>query len=376
VPQIAVLTRDDRLVDMLRTSGLKASAIDGAELARYARITEAPQVLVVDVRGEDQLPPSLAAFRRQHNGAGVVLVVSALDPRLMLEAMRAGASECVAEPVSAKTLDEAVRRVLTNNVPQPAGQLFAFIGAKGGVGASTLAVNTAAALGRTSSNQVLLIDFHVHHGDTALFFGVEPRFSVLDALDNIHRADESFFAGVVEKTEAGVHLLASPSRPRAAVIDPKRARTLLESAAHMYRVTVLDVPRSDPTVVDSLDQATTIVVVTSQEITSIHSAGRIAEMLRQRYGPGRVKVVINRFQRDAVIAREDVERVVGAGVKHIPSDYASALDALNTGRPVVLEADNRLAKSLATFAKDLAGVTREQAPRPSGVLARLAWRRA
>jgi pilus assembly protein CpaE len=374
--QIAILTSDDRLVDMLRTSGLRVSGIDQAELGRYTRATEAPQVLVVDVRGLDQLPTGLAAFRRQHSGAGVVLVVASLDPRLMLEAMRAGVTECVAEPLSAKALDEAVRRVLTNVVPQPAGQVFAFIGAKGGVGASTLAVNTAAVLGRESQNHVLLIDLNTSHGDAALFLGVEPRFSVLDALENIHRADESFFSGVVEKAVSSVHLLASPTRPRPGGIDPKRIRALLESAAQMYRTTVLDVPRSDITMIDSLDHATTIVVVTSQEISSLRNAARIAETLRQRYGPARVKVVVNRFHRDAVIAQEDVERVIGSDVKRIPSDYKAALYALNAGHPLVLDTESRLAKALVAFAKDLTGVVKERAERPSGVLGRLAWRRA
>jgi pilus assembly protein CpaE len=374
--QIAILTSDERLVEMLRTSGLRVSGIDQAELARYSRATDAPQVLVVDMRGVDQLPAGLAAYRRQHSGAGVVLIVSTLEPRLMLEAMRAGVSECVAEPLSAKALDEAVRRVLTNVLPQAAGQVFAFIGAKGGVGASTIAVNTAATLGRESQNQVLLIDMHTGHGDAALFLGVEPRFSVLDALENIHRVDESFFSGVVEKAVSSVHLLASPTRPRPGAVDPKRVRTLLESAAHMYRTTVLDVPRSDVTMIDTLDHATAIVVVTSQEISSLRNAARIAETLRQRYGPARVKVVVNRFHREAVIGAEDMERVIGGDVKRIPSDYKTAVDALNAGRPLVLDMESRLAKSLSAFAKDLAGVAKERAERPSGVLGRLAWRRA
>jgi len=374
--QIAILTSDERLVDMLRTSGLRVSGIDQAELARYARVTEAPQVLVVDARGVDQLPSGLPAFRRQHSGAGVVLVVSSLDPRLMLEAMRAGVTECVAEPLAAKALDEAVRRVLTNVLPHQTGQVFAFIGAKGGVGASTLAVNTAAALGRESDNQVLLIDLHTGHGDAALFLGVEPRFSVLDPLENIHRVDESFFSVVVEKALSSVHLLASPTRPRPGAVDSKRVRALLESAGQMYRTTVLDVPRSDLTMIDTLDHATTIVVVTSQEISSLRNAARIAETLRQRYGPARVKVVVNRFHRDAVIAQEDVERVIGSDVKRIPSDYKVAVDALNAGRPLVLDMESRLAKALVAFAKDLAGVAKERAEKPSSVLGRLAWRRA
>ena len=374
--QIAILTTDPKLDDMLRASGLKSRRIDGAELAAYASSSDAPQVLVADMRGRDQLPPGLAPFRRQHPGAGVVLVVSTLDPRLMLEGMRAGVNECVAEPMTAKSLEDAVRRVLTNAVSEPSGQVFVFVGAKGGVGTSTLAVNTAAALGRIAHGHVLLMDLHTGGGDAAVFLGVEPRFSILDAMENIHRIDESFFSGIVEKTDMGVHLLASSSRI-AGPIDGRRMRTLLETAAQTYKMTVLDVPRSDALMLDALDVASTIVVVTSQEIASLRHAATMAETLRHRFGATRVKVVINRFQRDAVIAHADIERAIGGPVKHmIPSDYRSALDALNAGRPVVLDKDGRLGSAFQAFARDLAGVVKERAERQGGMLARLAWRRA
>lgn len=372
--QIAILTTDDRLVELLRASGLKAGRIDATELAAYARAAEAPQVLVVDARGRDQLPNGLSAFRRQHAGAGAVLVVSSLDPRLMLEAMRAGVTECVAEPLTPQVLDEAVRRVLTHTT-EPAGQVFAFVGAKGGVGTTTMAVNTAAALGRVAKGEVLLIDMHMGHGDGAVFLGVEPRFSVVDALENIHRMDESFFAGVVEKCEAGVHLLASSHKPRHVAIDAGKIRALLEAASRMYRTTVLDVPRSDMTILDSLDATTTAVVVTSQEIASLRNAAHMAETLRSRYGSGRVKVAINRFHRDSVIAHADIERAVGGAVEHmIPSDYRSAIEALNAGRPLAMDRDNKLGQALQRFARDLAGVPKEKVERSSGVLG-LAWRR-
>ena len=374
--QIAILTTDDRLVELLRTSGLKAGRIDATELAGYARASEAPQVLVVDARGRDQLPAGLSAFRRQHPSAGAVLVVSSLDPRLMLEAMRAGVTECVAEPLTAQALDEAVRRVLTNTT-EAAGQVFAFVGAKGGVGTTTMAVNTAAALGRVAKGEVLLIDMHMAHGDGAVFLGVEPRFSIIDALENIHRMDESFFAGVVEKTETGVHLLASSPRPRHVPVDAAKICALLEAASRMYRMTVLDVPRSDMTILDSLDVVTNVVVVTSQEIASLRNAANMAETLRNRYGTGRVKVAINRFHRESVIAHADIERAVGGAVEHlIPSDYRSAIEALNAGRPLAMDRESKLGLAFQRFAKDLAGVAKEQVERPSGVLGRLAWRRA
>ena len=56
--------------------------------------------------------------------------------------------------------------------------------------------------------------------------------------------------------------------------------------------------------------------------------------------------------------------------------YEVALEAQNAGRPVVIDMDSKLAKALANFARDLAGVEKERAEKPSGVLGRLAWRRA
>jgi pilus assembly protein CpaE len=373
VTQVAVLSTDDKLVDALRASGLKVSRVGPEDLAGYS---ETPQVVVLDVRGLDHLPSALVAFRREHAEAGAVLVLSSLDPRIMLEGMRAGVTECVAEPLTPEAIEEAVRRVLTNTPAEPAGQVFAFVGAKGGVGASTIAINTAAAMARLSRSQVLLADMHIGHGDSAVFLGVEPRFSIQDALDNIQRIDESFFAGLVEKTEAGVHLLASPARPRAGNVDGRRAKALVEAAAQHYRISVLDVPRSDMIMLDSLDAATTVVVVTTQEIASLRSAGKIVELIRQRYGAARTRVVINRFQKDAVIGQEDVERVVGPVKTMIPSDYKVALEALNAGRPIVLDKESRLASAFVSFARDLAGIVKERPEKPTGVLGRLAWRRA
>ena len=376
--QIAVLSADNSLLDLLHSSGLKGERVGAADVTSESRDGEAPQVLVVDARRRDKLPDGVAAFRRKHPESGIVLVLSSLEPKLMLEAMRAGITECVAEPVTAPALDEAVRRVLTNAPAASSGQMYAFVGAKGGVGTTTLAVNTAAALGRVAKGSVLMVDLHLAHGDGAIFLGVEPRFSIADALDNIQRVDQSFLAGVIEKTNVGIHLLASAARPLRAPLDGRRVRAMLDAAAQTYRTTVLDVPRSDAVMLDSLDAATTVLVVTSQELASLRNAIHITDTLRHRYGTSKIKVVINRFQQESPVASVDIERAIGGAVHHmIPSDYRLALEAQNTGRPLVLDADGKLAKALKSFAKDLAGLGKDRAERASGgVLTRLAWRRA
>jgi len=377
VIQVAVLSNDFQLEEALRSAGLKAGRVGLDILLEGTRGGSAPAALVVDIRGERQLPAGLASFRKQNSGTGIVLIASSLDPHMMLEAMRAGVTECLQEPITPQSLDQAVRRVLIDAVPEQLGRVVAFIGAKGGVGTTTLAVNTATSLSRSAGGDVLLVDLHTGSGDAALFVGAEPRFTVVDVLENVHRLDDAFFRGIVEKTKVGAEFLGSSDRVSPVAADPQRIRALLDFTMRKYRVTVLDVSGSDMAALDSLEIASSIVVVTSQELPSLRSTARLTQALRTRYGGTRVKVVINRFDRSAEIAKEDVERLVGGTVEHtIPSHYREAVEALNVGRPVVL-GKGQLADSLRRLANDIGGVPKQAAAqRSSGVLGRLAFRRA
>ena len=159
-------------------------------------------------------------------------------------------------------------------------------------------------------------------------------------------------------------------------IDPQRVRALIDFAASRYRYTVLDVPRSDMGMLDAVEVASTVVVLTTQELPSLKSAGRLAHMLRTRYGASRVTTIMNRFDRKSEIPHSDVERVIGDAVKHlIPSDYRMALHALNVGRPVALE-PGPLSEAFRNLAGDLGGIVKQKRRASSSVFGRLAFRRA
>ena len=170
------------------------------------------------------------------------------------------------------------------------------------------------------------------------------------------------------RTASGVDLLASADRPSAKPVDPQRLASVVEFAATQYPYTVLDVPRSDSTALDSLDQASTIVVVANQELATVRNAGRMASALRARYRKAKVMTVINRSDRRSEIGQQDIERAVGGAIAlQMPSDYRRALHAMNKGRPLVLDNHNELSASFKALAQELAGVTRERsAERPTG----------
>jgi pilus assembly protein CpaE len=284
----------------------------------------------------------------------VVIVAASLDPAMMLDALHAGAKAFVVAPLTSDQLDNAIKRVAVPRQAQ-AGQIIAFVGAKGGVGTTLLAVNTATALARLTKGDALLIDLNTRYGDVTACLGVEPRFTVADALENAHRLDEPFMRGLVVKAAADLEVLAASDRPGSSPPDLMRLRTLLDFAKRQYQFTVLDVPRTEPALLDALESASRIVLVVSQELTAVRSAARMVSTLRQRYTAQRVEIAVGRQDRDAEIQSEDLEKTLGGPVRIFPNDYRQTLECLNRGRPLILENHSRLAAEMNKFVRDLSG---------------------
>lgn len=361
---VIVGSRDREIQEFLAATGIQAKSAEASVLSSYGRGLAPPDVIVLDTRSGGGIPPALASLKRQTPALGVVIVAQTLDPALMLEAMRAGFSEFVAEPLTQADLDGAIERVVGQRPSAETGTLFGFVGAKGGVGTTTIAVNMATALARLErGTRTLLIDMHQAGGDAAVFSGVEPRFSILDALENTHRLDRSYLNGLVAPVMPGLDLLASSDRAFGAPVDPAKIRSVLEFTSTAYKYVVLDLPRSDAAVLDALDQLATIFIVANQELATVKSGARMAAMLRERYGRGKLKILLSRSDRQADIGLADVERAIDGEIAFtFPSDYRVALHALNQGRPLALEADSDLAKSFGKLAERLAGRSRAEKP--------------
>ena len=366
---IALVGPGDRQVEqLLRARGLSVVSWMERDLAvRSLQASPATDFVMIDLRDQPRLPAALEAFYRQHPAVPVLLLVSSLDPVLILEGMRAGVKECLQYPFTAEELDAAIARIAVSRDTGPAGDVFAFVGAKGGVGTTTAAVNVATVLAQLHTGSVLLVDLHLAYGDAAIYLGAEPKFSVGDALENIHRLDAAFLKSLCVKSKAGPELLASPERTLAAPVDAGRVRALIDAAARSYRYVVLDVCRTDPAVLDGLDPAKKVLVIANQELATVRCASRMALTLNQRYGKDRVVLAVSRYDPNAGIGQADIERVVGSKIRHLlPSDYRVALEALNTGHPLALSNQTRLAGALKDLAHELAELSNGADQRKSG----------
>ena len=369
---------DKQLASLVRGAGLTVvSTIQADGLLMLDRqVSQAPDVLIVDVRGAAGLPPDLAAFKRRFVKTGVILVMESLDPAIMLDAMRAGVTELVKSPVVVDELKAAVARVTGGQVEEvTGGDVIAFLGAKGGVGTTTLGVNVAAVLAGDKDSNVVMADLHVAvHGDVGLLFGIEPRFSSVDALENVRRLDAAFLKGLVVRAKPGLDVLASPETPAVRPPEGRLVRTLIDRLAAAYDTVVIDVPRSDLGVLEALEPATAIVLVVNQELPTVRRAAQIAALLRQRHGRERLGAVVSRYDARAEIGQDDIERVVGLPVWGVlPSDYRLALQAANQGHPLVVDNHSRLTNAIRELSRR---VTRsqgaEKAAGPARKMGRLA----
>jgi pilus assembly protein CpaE len=378
-PTVTLLGSIERdLAAALRDRGFVVADSDiSVAIASHVAATKGPDVFVVDIRSLDALPRELVSLKRHFPQSGIVVLAKTLEPAAMLDAMRMGVSEWLPEPLVLDDLETAIRRVTRPSVGTVAGRSYAVLGGKGGVGCTTVAVNLATALHRVTGEPTLFIDLHMAHGDASVFFGVEPRFSVLDALENIHRLDQTYMKGLVTTTKGRLDLLAAANRPQLVPIDALRVRALIEFVTTTYPWVVLDCPRTDGTLMEALDATTAVLVVANQELATLRSASRMAATLRQRCGAHRVKLAMNRFDTESEIGRKDVERVMAGRIDYtLPSDYRAAVAALNKGEPLALQPQSRLATAFDELARDMAGLgpaQRESAR--GGFFARLGGRR-
>ena len=352
---------DGDLQALVAACGMRPVIVTADQLSAPSRTVGSPEALLVDVRNDRSILAQVGAIKRRYPSMGIAIVAKVLVPELMLESMRAGVTEAISEPLTSTAIQAAIGRVMVHQTVPVQSRVYAIIGAKGGVGATTIAVNLAAALARVLDDS-LLVDLNFAAGDAGVFLGVEPRFTIAEALENTHRLDEAFLRGLVVRSRAGLDLLGSSPRIAPGTIEGVRLRMLLEFVTRYYHSVVLDVPRMDASLLSSLDSASGIFVVVNHELPTLRSAHRLVASLRQRYGD-RVGVVVNRSDKGAEIGVDDIEKTVGLKIAHIfPNDYRQAVSAINKGQPLAESQQGRLPESFHAFARQLAG---SNAPGPA-----------
>jgi pilus assembly protein CpaE len=282
-----------------------------------------------------------------------IAVGSGNTPEELLRLMHAGVRD-VLPHFSAREILQAANRAATPSGPvgEVLADLYAFVPAKPGCGATTVATYATAAAARLSDEPMLLLDFDVRLGITTFLLKADGTRTILDALQHVHRMDRDLWLSAV--TQIGnLHLLGSGPVDLSEPIAPEQFTLLLDFAIRQYSAVAVDLPGSmEDHECAALLRAERVFLVCTPEVGALHLARRKAQWFQDLRITDRVSVVLNRRERQDSLSVEEVERILQLPVRHtLPSDVKEISRVVQKG--TIPDGSSALARQIAKIAEDI-----------------------
>ena len=317
------------------------------------------EIVLIDVNADDvqRAVRAIELIRATTNDVAIFAIGEMRNPMTIVGAMRAGAGEFIDRSTGTEALLEAFTRYsASRSKTRSSGKarVFTVMNAKGGSGATTLAVNTAVSL-QQAHGQTILVDFSPV-GHAALHLNARPSFSVLDAMQNLHRMDASLLEGLMTQTKDGLHLLAAPQQPYVAAPASAELARLFDLLVSHYRYVVVDCSsRLDQTTCMLSDLSNTVLMVAQTDFVSLWRAGRIRTFLEEGGNRNRLHLVMNRYKKIPGFTEEEIEKVTNCKILwKIPNNYQLIAPAIDKGAPVAINDNQEVSRAFRSLAELLA----------------------
>jgi pilus assembly protein CpaE len=357
---LLIASPDDRFRENIRESLVN---IDGAKV-----ISEYPEVssnlyirvlqdlerhpdaaLIVDLASDPEA--SLKALEKVAQAAPDLYVIASnyhADGETVIASLRGGCRDFLVQPVKRLEFREAMLRL--ERTPRRAaagvsklGRVYTFLGATGGAGATTLAVNFAGVLAQRKK-QTVLVDLDFTANDCAMQTGGAPQHNLQDVGDNLARIDPALFEGLAIRDPLGFFMIGPPAEceRRIAFTEPM-FREFASFLVEKYETIAIDAGRwiSDEIVIAALQSSSAIFLVTTQQFPAIRNAQRyMGALMRLGFTQDQIKIVVNQYQKKpsaSLATLEQIRQTLNQPVFYgIPASPA-ALAAVNRGRPFVAD---------------------------------------
>jgi pilus assembly protein CpaE len=342
------------LLSLERDITLVGSAATAAEGLRQVGESRPDVVLISGDLPDQDSAPVVRQMVTQAPRTGVVALLDSDDAERLRRFMQAGARSFLLVPFGSEqlisTIREVHKRVQSMKVaPTPApvapavpagrrGKLVAIFSPKGGVGKSTIAVNTAVAMQRSNERQVVLVDGGFSFGDLHLFLNIKPDHTIVDFIERGPEADVDTLQMVLRRHSSGIAFLARPVRPEhAEMVTADNLRRVLDLLQQAFDMVVYDCAVSyDERVLMVLDRADLIVLVVTPEVGTLYNATAFYSLAKALgYHRERIMLVVNRYDSQGSVSIKEVEETLANPVAHkIPSRWRDFCSSLNSGVPL------------------------------------------
>lgn len=323
-----------------------------------------PDVVLVELGRDPKVPLEIAARLNRLNPAACIIAASAYrEPTsdLLMQAMRSGVRELLSQPVDPMVLREMLERLIKQRgVPHSdVEKLIVVGGAKGGVGTTTVAVNLAVQLARSTEKRTVLFDFGRPLGHAALLLDVEARFSFRAAVDSLDRLDGHLFMGLLASHKSGLQLLPGASQADEwERVSPLSLARVINVAQSNFDLVVAEVGSAFASEwAPVLRLARHIILVTETNVPSLWSMERQVSLLQSlAVDPDRLRLVVNRWHRADESPLEAFEKRVKVPIfERLPNDFKQVSRAVNMGTELTRGQGDHLVQKFRDMALQLAG---------------------
>lgn len=302
----------------------------------------------------------------------VIILSSADSESLALQLIREGAddylvkSTCTGE-LLVRTVRYAVirsrRRVNRANSSRDAekARMIGVLGAKGGVGTTTVACTLASSLRHLTTRKVLLADMDMNGGLVSFLTGVEPNYSLLDAVNNLDRLDRSCWQSIAVQDEGGLEMIASPPMPGIETIAPEDLGKVLNLVSPFYDWIVMDMGRLHGASVRLADRMDEILLVTTSAISALHESKRVIDVLLDiGMERDKLRLVVNQTGDSAVLTGRELKQIFGIDVYAILTNDSQGLHEACLHRELP-KPSSAIGIQISNLARRLAGIEDKKA---------------
>ncbi len=345
--------------------------VDGGADALLSPIVSSgnvPVVMVVDISDTPEPLAVMEAIQAHLSGRTKVVAIGMVnDVGLYRRLLDMGVADYLVKPVHGPTLlnalQSASRVAEREQAPAKAGRLIALIGARGGVGATTLAVSTAWSMSADKRMNVVLVDLDLHFGTLALSLDLEPGRGFREILANPARIDSVLIRSSMVIVNERLRVLASEETLDETIdVDSEGLEALIGNLSGSSDCVVVDLPRSlDELSRHVLARADVVGIVTEQSLPAMRDTQRLLALFKGLRPGGKTMVIANRVGGvSGEVGRVDFERGIGAKIDFsIPFDTKTAIAAAERAKAFIdVARDAKTAAALRELATELSGAGR------------------
>lgn len=330
----------------------------------YLAVQRSPKILIVDVSDVDMPTSQVLQLAKVCEPVVTVIAIGKHnDVGLYRDLMQAGVSEYIVKPMTSTLLARALypkpTTVGVSSINQKLGKMVTVVGARGGVGATTLAVNLAWYLAHRQSRRVALVDFDLQNGDCALALDLKPTPGLREALTNPFRVDSVFLERVMVTHGERLFVLSSeePLRDKMGISD-EAIDVVLRALREQFHYVIADIPRTAAAPYWlALDMADHRIIVADHTLRSVRDTVRLHTALGGSQAKHRNVLVINRSGEGGrlQVTLKEMEQYTSMSPK-IVIPFQPKLFATQAGRARVVAAhQGQFAEKVATLAADITG---------------------